>query len=228
MTITSSPVTGGRAADDGKPLVSLAVEYQRVAWASSSATGCGSTSRGENFDVTVASFRSVKWDSFRPNFFVVFPPGLLDASCGHLYDQRLSAPSGRRMAQLVQRFPERLDLQCRRSAGAGPCGDRQGGDGGAERVCIYAAGGSDGAAGCRCRPAARSGCHEIAILRVLGAQPRMISGQRAGGVRAARRGRGSAGRERRVARWRVAGAHSGSELPLRCRPVEHRRRGRGW
>ncbi|QKT03061.1 FtsX-like permease family protein [Ectothiorhodospiraceae bacterium 2226] len=32
----------------------------------------------ERVAVTVASLRSVEWDSFRPNFFVLAPPGLLD------------------------------------------------------------------------------------------------------------------------------------------------------
>lgn len=33
---------------------------------------------GEVFDVTVASLRKVQWDTFRVNFFVLAPPGLLD------------------------------------------------------------------------------------------------------------------------------------------------------
>ena len=32
--------------------------------------------------VRVASIRKVRWDSFRPNFFLVFPPGLLDGAAG--------------------------------------------------------------------------------------------------------------------------------------------------
>ena len=74
----------------GQPLVSLAVEYR-----DSLGLKLGDRLRfdvaGETFDVTIASFREVKWDSFRPNFFVVFAPGVLDASAGHLHDQRLPA-----------------------------------------------------------------------------------------------------------------------------------------
>ena len=33
---------------------------------------------GESLAVTVTSLRSVRWDSFKPNFFLVFPPGLLE------------------------------------------------------------------------------------------------------------------------------------------------------
>ena len=57
---------------------------------------------------------------------------------------------------------------------------------------------------------------EIAILRVLGAQPLDGDRQRAGGVRAARRARRRARLERRGRRRRVARAHAGSALPIRC------------
>jgi putative ABC transport system permease protein len=33
---------------------------------------------GESVSATVTSFRTVEWDSFRPNFFMVFSPGLLE------------------------------------------------------------------------------------------------------------------------------------------------------
>ena len=34
---------------------------------------------GERFDATVSSIRTVEWDSFQPNFFMVFSPGALDS-----------------------------------------------------------------------------------------------------------------------------------------------------
>jgi putative ABC transport system permease protein len=37
---------------------------------------------GEPLTVQVASIRKIRWDSFRPNFFLVFPPGLLDGAAG--------------------------------------------------------------------------------------------------------------------------------------------------
>ena len=37
---------------------------------------------GEIVDAQVSSFREVQWDSFRPNFFMVFSPGTLDDSTG--------------------------------------------------------------------------------------------------------------------------------------------------
>jgi putative ABC transport system permease protein len=93
------------ASDQGKPLVSLAVEYQ-----DSMGLKLGDRLRfdvgGENYDVTVASFRRVKWDSFRPNFFVMFPPGLLDATAGTYMTSAYLEPTGGAMAQLVHRFPD--------------------------------------------------------------------------------------------------------------------------
>jgi putative ABC transport system permease protein len=34
---------------------------------------------GERLEVKVTSLRAVQWDSFNPNFFMVFPPGLMEA-----------------------------------------------------------------------------------------------------------------------------------------------------
>ncbi len=93
------------AADVGKPLVSLATEFQeqlnlklgdRLAF----------DVAGETIEVTVASFRSVKWDSFRPNFFIVFPPGLLSGAEGTYMTSALYEPrNAGDMAALVKRFP---------------------------------------------------------------------------------------------------------------------------
>jgi putative ABC transport system permease protein len=92
------------AADRGKPLVSLSVEYR-----DSLGLAIGDRLRfdvaGETFDVTVASFRDVKWDSFRPNFFVVFAPGILDAAAGTYMTSAFLQPTGGAMSQLVHRFP---------------------------------------------------------------------------------------------------------------------------
>ena len=92
------------AADRGKPLVSLSVEYR-----DSLGLKIGDRLRfdvaGETFDVTVASFRDVKWDSFRPNFFVVFAPGVLDAAAGTYMTSAFLQPSSGAMAQLVHHFP---------------------------------------------------------------------------------------------------------------------------
>jgi putative ABC transport system permease protein len=93
------------AADSGKPLVSLASEFQE-----SLNLKLGDRLRfevaGEQFEVSVASFRKVKWDSFRPNFFIMFPPGLLDGMAGSYMTSALFQPrSPGALAELVRRFP---------------------------------------------------------------------------------------------------------------------------
>lgn len=94
-----------RPEDAGKPLVSIATEYR-------DSIGLKLGDRltfdvaGESFTVQVASVRQVKWDSFQPNFFLVFPPGLLDATAGTWMTSAYFAPGEPRpIAQLVQRFP---------------------------------------------------------------------------------------------------------------------------
>jgi putative ABC transport system permease protein len=60
---------------------------------------------GESVTATVASFRRVQWDSFRPNFFVEFPPGLLNDAAGTYMTSAFLTPSSSGMAALVHRFP---------------------------------------------------------------------------------------------------------------------------
>ena len=91
--------------DEGKPLVSLATDFQED-------LGLQLGDRlvfdiaGERVAVTVASFREVQWDSFRPNFFIVFPPGLLDGAAGTYMTSALFEPrSSGDMADFVRRFP---------------------------------------------------------------------------------------------------------------------------
>ncbi|WP_231489518.1 ABC transporter permease [Billgrantia saliphila] len=54
----------------------------------------------------VASLRDLDWDSFRPNFFVIFPPGVLERF-GHSYITafHLNSGEGDTMRRLVQAFP---------------------------------------------------------------------------------------------------------------------------
>ncbi|MGB6451431.1 MAG: FtsX-like permease family protein, partial [Steroidobacteraceae bacterium] len=91
--------------DHGKPLVSLATEFQQ-------SLGVRIGDRltfeigGEPFTATVASIRSVKWDSFQPNFFIVFNPGVLDAAAGTFLTSAYFHPTqGRVLAQLAHQFP---------------------------------------------------------------------------------------------------------------------------
>jgi putative ABC transport system permease protein len=92
-------------ADYGKPLVSLSTEFQESLGVN---VGDGLTFDigGESFAVKVASIRKVKWDSFQPNFFVVFPPGVLEKTAGtYITSARLKPGDARALAQLAHRFP---------------------------------------------------------------------------------------------------------------------------
>jgi putative ABC transport system permease protein len=89
----------------GAPQVSLATEFQQ-----SLGVGVGDAVSfnigGEPFTATVASIRKVKWDSFQPNFFVVFSPGVLDAVAGTFLTSAYFRPADPHvMAQLARRFP---------------------------------------------------------------------------------------------------------------------------
>lgn len=61
---------------------------------------------GQKFQGTITSLRSVEWESFRPNFFVLASPGSLDAYPAS-YITAVSVPpdNTRFTAALVQRFP---------------------------------------------------------------------------------------------------------------------------
>ena len=91
--------------DEGKPLVSLASEFQE-------ALGLRVGDRltfdiaGETREVTVASIRKVKWDTFQPNFFIVFAPGVLEGTAGTYMTSAYFRPgSARTLSQLAHRFP---------------------------------------------------------------------------------------------------------------------------
>lgn len=92
-------------ADEGRPLVSISTEFEQ--W-----LGLRLGDRltfdiaGETYTVRVASIRKVKWDSFRPNFFMVFAPGLLDKVAGtYLTSAYLAPTAARSLAAVARRFP---------------------------------------------------------------------------------------------------------------------------
>jgi putative ABC transport system permease protein len=94
-----------RASDSGKPLVSIATEFQE-----SLGLKIGDhltfDIAGESREVTVASIRKVKWDSFQPNFFIVFAPGVLEGTAGtYMTSAYFTAGSARSLSQLAHRFP---------------------------------------------------------------------------------------------------------------------------
>jgi putative ABC transport system permease protein len=62
---------------------------------------------GEPVSATVTSLREVRWDSFQPNFFMVFSPGVLDDVTGTLITSVHVRPDQRpALVDLVRRFPE--------------------------------------------------------------------------------------------------------------------------
>ena len=61
---------------------------------------------GQTVSATVQSARSVDWDSFKVNFFVVAPPGLLDDyPATYITSFHLPKDSRRALIELVRRFP---------------------------------------------------------------------------------------------------------------------------
>ncbi|MGI9246099.1 MAG: ABC transporter permease, partial [Steroidobacteraceae bacterium] len=62
---------------------------------------------GEAVSARVTSLREVRWDTFKPNFFVVFSPGVLEDVTGTLITSVHVEPEQRRaLVDLVRQFPE--------------------------------------------------------------------------------------------------------------------------
>ncbi len=62
---------------------------------------------GELVTATVSSIREVRWDSFRPNFFMVFAPGVLDHLAGtYISSVHLDETQRRFMGEFYRTFPE--------------------------------------------------------------------------------------------------------------------------
>jgi putative ABC transport system permease protein len=101
-------LTAGRwwtPADFGKPLVSISSEYQE-ALQLKLGDRLSFDIAGEALTVEVASIRKIRWDSFRPNFFLVFPPGLLDGAAGtYMTSIYLNSAERPVLVDLVRRFP---------------------------------------------------------------------------------------------------------------------------
>jgi putative ABC transport system permease protein len=62
---------------------------------------------GEPVSAKVTSLRDVRWDSFQPNFFMVFSPGVLDDVTGTLITSvHVRAEQRPALVDLVRQFPE--------------------------------------------------------------------------------------------------------------------------
>lgn len=94
-----------REDDFGKPLVSVSTDYEEEL-----GLQLGDKLRfdiaGETLEAEITSFREVQWDSFRPNFFLVFAPGTLDGLAGTwLTSMKLDSEQRKLLVDLVRRFP---------------------------------------------------------------------------------------------------------------------------
>jgi putative ABC transport system permease protein len=91
--------------DRGKAYVSVATEYQEdlgLALGDRLAFDVA----GEAIEAEILSFREVEWDTFRPNFFLVFSPGTLEGLAGTwLTSLKLDVEQRKMLAELVRRFP---------------------------------------------------------------------------------------------------------------------------
>jgi putative ABC transport system permease protein len=102
-----------RKGDDGGPRVSVEIELAR-----SLGLKVGDQLvydvAGELVTAKVANFREVKWDTFLPNFFMVFSPGVLDDAAG-TYITAVHIPHDRRsmMIEFTRSFSEvtAIDLE---------------------------------------------------------------------------------------------------------------------
>jgi putative ABC transport system permease protein len=93
------------AEDNGKPIVSIATEFQE-----SMGLQLGDTLTfdiaGETIKASIANFRKVKWDSFQPNFFIVFAPGVIDNTTGtYMTSVHFAGGEARSLASLARKFP---------------------------------------------------------------------------------------------------------------------------
>jgi putative ABC transport system permease protein len=101
-------ITAGRwftREDFGKPLVSVSTEYMEEM-----NLKLGDELQfdiaGETRTAKISSVREVKWDSFQPNFFLMFAPDLLEGSQGTwMTAVHLPATNSKTIADLVRRFP---------------------------------------------------------------------------------------------------------------------------
>jgi putative ABC transport system permease protein len=91
--------------DFGKPLVSISTEYAEEMQLKLG-DELSFDVAGETYSARVSSVRRVKWDSFQPNFFLMFAPGLLEGTQGTwMTAAHLKATNPKTIGDLVRRFP---------------------------------------------------------------------------------------------------------------------------
>jgi putative ABC transport system permease protein len=93
------------AEDYGKPLVSVATDFQE-SMNLKLGDRLSFDIAGEAVVAQISSFRKVQWDSLQPNFFLMFPPGLLEGTAGtYLASAQFRPTEPAIIAQLVRGFP---------------------------------------------------------------------------------------------------------------------------
>ena len=107
LQVDNEIVAGRWWSDDdyGKPLVSVSTDYEEEL-----GLQLGDKLRfdvaGETLEAEITNFREVQWDTFRPNFFLVFAPGTLDGLAGTwLTSMKLDTGQRKLLVDLVRRFP---------------------------------------------------------------------------------------------------------------------------
>ncbi len=101
-------VTAGKfwgAKPPAKPEVSVEEEFaERLGWKLGDRIAFDIA--GQKFEATITSLRSVDWESFRPNFFVIASPGSMDGfPASHITAVSVPPQRTRFTADLVERFP---------------------------------------------------------------------------------------------------------------------------
>jgi putative ABC transport system permease protein len=92
--------------DFGKPLLSVEEGIANELGLKLGDTLTYSTAGGKQFSAKITSLRKVDWDSFRANFFVLAPPGLLDGfPVSYMSAFYVPAQRHELLNQLVQKFP---------------------------------------------------------------------------------------------------------------------------
>jgi len=94
-----------QSGDRGLPLVSVELKLaQRLGIHLGDELGFAVGDR--SFAATVVSIRSVQWDSFRPNFYMIFPPGVLDSfAATYMTSFYLAGADKSLLTELLTRFP---------------------------------------------------------------------------------------------------------------------------
>jgi len=95
-----------RVGDGGGPRVSVELDYAELLGLKLGDEVTYDVA-GEEVSAKVASLRDVRWDSFQPNFFVVFSPGVLEGVTGTLITSvHVERAKRRSLVDLVRTFPE--------------------------------------------------------------------------------------------------------------------------